>query len=76
MSFYNLVIVIVKFPEAATRTPFLQSTSRRLFLSFCKKILANLNNVRQTKVQKRFIYVEKKQSMEEGETNANASYSN
>ena len=33
-------------------------------------------NVRQTKVQKRFIYGQKKESMEQRETNSNASYSN
>ena len=35
------------------RTPFQQDTSRRLLLSFYKKILTNLKNVRQTKIQKR-----------------------
>ena len=46
----------MKFPEAATgdalRTPFLQNTSRRLLLNFYKKILTNVKNVTQTKVQK------------------------
>ena len=42
------------------RTPFLQNTSRRLLLNFYKKILTNLYIVRQTKVQKRFMYGEKK----------------
>ena len=58
------------------RTPFLQNTSRGLLLSFLKKILTNLKNVRQTKVQKRFFYGEKKESMEQRETNSNASYYN
>ena len=35
------------------RTPFQQDTSRRLLLSFYKKILTNLKNLRQTKIQKR-----------------------
>ena len=47
-------------------------TPRRLLLSFYNKILKNLKNVRQIKVQKRFIDGEKKQSMEQRETNANA----
>ena len=42
------------------RTPFLQNTSRRLLLNFYKKILTNLQIVRQSKVQKRFMYGEKK----------------
>ena len=41
------------------RTPFLQNTSRRLLLNIYKKILTNLKNARQTKVQKGFIYGEK-----------------
>ena len=55
-------------------TPFLQKTSRRLLLSFYEKILTNLLIDKQTKVQKRFIYAEKKQSMEQRETNSDASY--
>ena len=35
------------------RTPFQQDTSRQLLLSFYKKILTNLKNLRQTKIQKR-----------------------
>ena len=46
--------------SCSLRTPFLQNTFRRLLLSFYKKILTNLQNVRQTKAQKRFIYGEKK----------------
>ena len=34
--------------RCSIRTPFLQNTSRRLLLSFYKKILTNLKNVRQT----------------------------
>ena len=44
------------------RTPFLQNTSRRLPLSFYKKISTNLRNIIQTKVQKRIIYGEKKET--------------
>ena len=58
------------------RTPFPQNTSRRLLLSFYKKILTNLMSVRQTKVQKRFIYGEKKESMKQWETNSNATHCN
>ena len=75
MFFYDLLIVIVKFPEAATvgalQEHLFYRTPRRLLLSFYNKILKNLRNVRQTKVQKRFIDGEKKQSMEQRETNAN-----
>ena len=53
--------------SCSLRTPFLQNTSRRLLLSFYKKILTNLLIVKQTKVQKRFIYGEKKRSMEQRE---------
>ena len=56
------------------RTPFLQNTSIRLLLSFYKKVLTNLKNIRQTKAQKRFISGAKKESMEPRETNSNASY--
>ena len=42
------------------RTPFLQDTSRKLLLSFYKKMLTNVKNVRQMEVQIRFIYGEKK----------------
>ena len=45
------------------------------FYTIPKKILTNLENVRQVKVQKRFIEGEKKQSMEHVETNSSASYS-
>ena len=38
--------------SCSLRTPFLQNTSRRLLLSFYKKILTNLKIVRQTKVKK------------------------
>ena len=44
------------------RTPFLQNTSRQLHLSLYKKISANLRNIIQTKVQKRIIYGEKKET--------------
>ena len=40
--------------------------------SFCKKILTNLKNVGQTKVEK-IDLGEKKESMEQRETNSNAS---
>ena len=72
MFFYDLLqSVIVKFPEAATgsaliRTPFLENTSRWLLLSFHKKILTNLKNVRQMKVQKRFIYGKKRKAWNRG----------
>ena len=46
--------------RCSIRTPFLQNTSRWLLLSFHKKILTNVKNGRQKKVQKRFIYGEKK----------------
>ena len=62
--------------RCSIRTPFLQNISRQLLLSFYKKILTNVMNVRQTKEQKRFIYGEKKESMEQRETNSNASYYN
>ena len=62
--------------RCSIRTHFLQNTSRRLLLSFYKKILINAKNVRQTKVQKRFIYGEKKECKEQRETNSNASYCN
>ena len=42
------------------RTPFQQDTSRRLLLSFYKKILTNLKNLRQTKIQKRIQKKKKK----------------
>ena len=44
--------------------------------SFYEKILTSLKNVRQTKVQKILIYGEKKEIMEQRETNSNASYYN
>ena len=65
-----------RYRRCSVRTPFLQNTSRLLLLHFCKEILTNLKNVRQTKVPKRFTYGEKKQSIEQRETNSNASYSN
>ena len=68
--FLNKVSGLAKFLKGF----FLQNTSTRLLLSFYKKILRNSKNVRQTKVQKRFIYGEKKEIMEQKETNANASY--
>ena len=76
MFFYDLLlIVIVKFPEAATggalQEHLFYRTPRRLLLSFYNKILKNLRNVRQIKVQKRLIDGEKKQSLEQRETNAN-----
>ena len=58
------------------RTPFLQNTSRQLLLSCYRNILTNLKNVKQTKVQKRFNYGAKKESMEQRERNSNASYCN
>ena len=66
------------YRRCSVRTPFLQNTSRLLLLHFCKDKfnMTNLKNVRQTKVPKRFIYGEKKQSIEQRETNSNASYSN
>ena len=64
------------YQRCSIRTPFLQNTSRRLLLSFYKKIFTNVKNVRQTKVQKVFIYREKKESLEQRETNSNASYYN
>ena len=48
--------------EPSLKTPFLQNTSRRLLLSFYRKILTNLKNVRQTKVQKGLIYRERRKA--------------
>ena len=52
--------------RCSIRTPFPQNTSRRLLLSFYKKILTNLKNFRQIKVQKRFIYGEKRKAWNRG----------
>ena len=62
--------------EVLYKNTFLENTSIQLLLRFYKKILTNLKNVRRTKVQKRFIYWEKEQTMEQTEKNSYASYSN
>ena len=46
--------------RCSLKTSFPHNTSRRLLLSFYKKILINLKNARHAKVQKRFLYGEKK----------------
>ena len=60
----------------------MQVKIRCFSMAYCKvlsrssyeKILTSLKNIRQTKVQKILIYGEKKEIMEQRETNSNASY--
>ena len=57
---------VVSRRRCSIRTPFLQDTSRRLFLSFYEKILTNVNNVRQTKVQKDSFTEKKRKARNKG----------
>ena len=74
--FLRLDCEVCRAPEVLSKNTFSKEHLQTTASEFLQKDITNLKHVRQKKVQKWFIYREKKQSMEQRETNSSASYSN